>query len=914
MMRLNLVNGWMVRQAPLDWGAEQAATIEASAGTLPVVSTQIESEAAVNADRTTGAQSVDCWFTADLPCDVRMPLIAAGRMADPVIGDHCFAGDWIENRSWWMRNVFAIAHDPLIWDEAQLVLDGLDAEAQIWLNGVWLGRHRTAFAPFSRDVRRFLRIGENQILVRLTSGLEGVSDADLSQVDRAVSTESKDNRGDRRRAFVRKPQYAFGWDWGPRVATVGIAGPAELVFRRRVAVRGVNLVVEPFGEESAATVHTGGESAATVQTGKEPPATVRVSVEVENLRAIETIDADLEVVFRDRGETAGQTVCRDLLLRSGLNVVDCLVTIDSPHLWWPNGMGEQHLYTVSVAVRTPGAIHHVDDQTVALEVAAHDPADSAGDNWPDFAWGLRIIELDQGRIGPDSRRFLFRVNNVPVFAKGANWIPADAIYMRAGDAKLNHLVAEAAVAGFTMLRVWGGGRYEPDAFYTACDRHGILVWQDLMFACAAYPDHLDWFRQVVEDEIRHQVRRLRHHACLTLWCGNNENQMIYRARMHGGLTPADGRTLGLTIYNQMAPRITGHESPQIPYWNSSPFGGSEPNARQVGDRHHWNDAMMNAEMEKRITPELFDGVGARFVSEYGYPGPCPRPSVERYFGGQPIRRDGRIWAMHTNSFEKDTVAAGIRKHYTDRDLTRDDALDDYLLVAGLTQALMLGYTLEALRADPDCSGALFWMFNDCWGEVGWSIVDYALMRKPSFYAVKRAFSPIRLILRRSGDAVVLIGCNDSGQPRQLNLTAGWLAIDGTSDRTEPLRVHMPAHHHGPLIRMPLGSGDARRELWVVRSADGLVPAVLRLVPWRGLVLTDARLSVTKRGTDRDDALLTVRAEQYAHAVHLIDDYRPCDDAFFDLLPGEERMVRVFGAANDVGRLRIDYLSADRLLS
>ncbi|MCC7491246.1 MAG: hypothetical protein IT204_02815 [Fimbriimonadaceae bacterium] len=778
----------------------------------------------------------DGWIPTPVPGDIHQGLQAAGRIADPLLGLHSHDCTWTEQRSWWFRRQFDLPAAALDAERLELTLDGLDANAQIWLNGSLVGTHPSAFRPFVADVLPLAQAGTNTLLVRLTSGVETVTEADLDAPDGVrAGTEAgngRPERGDPRRTFVRKPQYSFGWDWSPRVATTAIAGRTTLAALRGAVLRDVRMLPQVEGAQVA----------------------VDVTVTVDQLHYYQTAPGELTVTLTDASGEAVSATCA-ALLRSGLNHLTLRLPLDQPRWWWPHGYGEQHLYQVAVTL-----------QTAAGE-----------ESWPTFGWGLRTLEL------LTDHRFAVRVNGQTIWCKGANWIPADTLYARVDAAQYETLVAEAAACDFTMLRIWGGGLYERDAFYAACDRHGILIWHDFMFACAPYPDHIEWFRSEVEREADYQTRRLRNHACLALWSGNNENNWGFRdwwvERTRGGAQ----------LYNYLLPTAVQRNCPELPYWNGSPYGGAEPNGCEVGDRHHWGDCMMHREMDKRITPEEYDLCQSLFVSEYGYVGPPCRATIEAYLAGAAPDRQSAVWQHHNNTFEKQTVEAGIRKHYADPEGL---SLDEYLLYAGLCQGLMYGYAIESMRYRGNCHGSLFWMYADCWGEVGWTIVDAWLRRKTAWYHVQRAHAPLRLILRREGDTAHLVIANDTLQPAVLDLAYGYLPLDGSPAELSAQRIHAAATARTAALAFPLGDADSTRGLWVAR-APGLEPAVLRLGSYRDLQVVDPGLTVELLARTAQTVHLAVSARAYAHAIHF--DAGPDDRAdacWFDLLPGTRREVRI----------------------
>lgn len=827
MARILLNDGWLLHDFPLDFGADRLAGV---------------------------LREPEGWLPCSVPCDVTVPLIAAGRALEPTVADQAEQNRWIERRSWWFQKTFW-SDDLPGWKEAEsveLCFRSLDLIADVFLNGVWLGSHRSCHFPFRHEVGKLIAEGRNVIAVRLTVGLETVSDRDLAEIDWAVCTEdgrSVDARGDMRRAFLRKPQYVFGWDWSPRAATCGIVDDVFLDVHRAAAIRGLS-------------VHTVSADAR--------EAVVCGELEIENLSATRTRDADviLDVSFGNMPITTVRL--EDQLLCSGINYIPFEIRLRSPKLWWPNGMGEQALYSLDVLVSCEGrSIVH-----------------------PTVRFGVRTVELDCGRMDETHRRFAFRVNGVEIFMKGGDWVPPDPLYARVSDEKLETLVREAANANFNALRVWGGGIYNRDRFYDLCDEYGLLLWHDFMFACAAYPDHLEWFRDLCEKELDYQTRRLRCHPCMALFCGNNEDHEIFNWETGCGfpLRGAPDRQYGLYVSNVLARRAVRQNCPYIPYWNSSPYGGAIPQSQDVGDVHYWGDAMMNPEMERRIDPFVYDQVDARFVSEYGYIGPAPLASVREYMGGRPLDPDSRVWKMHTNTFEANTVRAGICKHYTERSIS----LDEYLLYAGLVQGTLLGYSIEAFRAKTGCAGGIFWMYDDCWGEIGWTIVDYYLRRKIAYYAVRRAFEPVRLILRQEDGHISILGANETGRSLEVRAEVGVVSFDGKRRDTRIVQFPLPARSREVVGTLTVPEYDPALACVAVIPLDrSIQPATLRVLDARQLRLAGgAEITADERvGADRR---LTVCAKTYTHAVW-VDTDLPCSDNYFDLLPGEERTVTVFGA-------------------
>lgn len=843
MDRICLNEGWALREAPLHCGKEMSGWV---------------------------AACPDGWHKhLTLPLDVRMPLMEAGLIKDPALADYYADSQWIEQRSWWFKKVFH--HDA--WEDyaaIELVLESIDAHADIFLNGAYLGHHASTHFPFRHEISPYVVQGENTLLVRLTAGLEQVSDRDLAEIDFAVSTEAGNGcpeRGDPRRAFVRKPAYVFGWDWCPRVGSVAITKNAFIEGHRAATIRHIGMETVEIDEKNAR-------------------AKVRAELEIALFDITATADADVRLSLAIGGRTAACGQLPDILLRSGLNYVTLWLTVDAAQLWWPYGMGKQPLYEVTASVACRGIT-------------------SA---YPPFNFGLRQITMDTGREDENHRRFAFLVNGKRIFCKGGNWIPADTVYARITPERYDALVHEAAQAHFNMLRVWGGGLYERDEFYDACDRYGLLVWQDMMFACAAYPDHLSDMYDLIGRELDYQTRRLANRACLAVFCGNNENHVAMREwfREHVKLTA--GRQYGLKTSNVQVPEYVRKNCPWIPYWNGSPYGGDTPNAYNAGDVHYWGECMMNPDMAKRIDPREFDKVTARFVSEYGYPGPYLKESIERYFDGAPVERNGKIWNLHNNTFEKLTVAAGIKKHFTEGELT----LEAYLLYAGAVQSLMLEYSLESLRFKTFCGGGLFWMYNDCWGEVGWSIIDYYLVRKISFYGVRRAFAPVKLIMREQDGVITVVGCNDTATAVSFDLRYGYTRFDGKEDHAQMVPLTLPAYSRDIVVVFDKEGNDPAAGTWYaapVKAAAStdttacpdIYPALLR--PFDSKVTVTPKAQLSFRETDAG-IFIRITAETYCRCAYLDTPAEArLSDNYFSLLPGEIREIQVDGSRDALPSLK-----------
>ncbi len=785
--------------------------------------------------------------SATVPGDVHLDLIEAGVIDEPLHGLNSRDCAWMEEMDWWHSRSFALGRANM-GERIELVFGGLDTTADLWLNGEHLGRTNNMHVAQTFDVTEVARAGRNLLVVRLDVGLRAVEGKDLERYAML--------RGPEPRVYMRKAQFTFGWDWAPRLATCGIWRPVELRSYRRAALR---------------------ELCLRTRLGPDGAATVEVLAEVENLTG-GLLPAALSLAL-SRDET--HAVNLEAMLEPGTGEMAGEIRIEDPELWWPAPLGEPALYEVTAVLHSG-----------ARELERRS-----------FRYGLREVTLAQEPIGEEGRSFVFHVNGEAVYCKGADWVPADSIVARVSPARYRALVGAAAEANFNMLRVWGGGIYEDDCFYRLCDERGILVWQDFLYACAYYPDDDPQFVAEARREAAQAVRRLRNHACLALWCGNNENQWLHGDR--AGAPGAPERCLGEGLYNAVLPGVCARLDPTRPYWPSSPWGGPEPNSELEGNRHAWDVSIRAPALEDRIDYERYAEDRGKFICEFGVLAPPPPEGLRRYLPPGELSRDCEPWAHHNNRFEKGTNQEALRRYWRPAE---DLSLDEYVRYSQLIQAEALSFAVEHWRRRKfRTGGALLWMYADCWGEVGWTVIDYYLNRKPSYYAVRRACAPVLASLKREEDGVGVWLVNDMLRAVPGELTAGWLNVrtGEMTERTEPAEAPANAAREATRLALPEGELDA----WTAyarfaRDAEVLSRNRLFLAGFHfnRLALPAVRLAWRLAG---DPPALEVGADGFAWQVH-VEAPRGVwvEDNDFDLLPGEARTVPLRGPAPLCERVRV----------
>ncbi len=623
----------------------------------------------------------DEWLPAQVPGSVHTDLLAVDRIADPFVADNELGVQWVAERDWEYRLVFAVTPDQLAEERLFLVCDGLDTLADVAINGQPLGRTDNMFRRYRWDVTKRLVEGANDVRFVFSSPTAFIRDR---QAERPLAGPSQSIPGG---SHIRKAPCQFGWDWGPRLPPSGIWKEIRLEAYHTARLDDVHLRQR----------HTDGAVVVSAEVG------------IERWQ-----DADLKVVLRLTPPDGGSGEETWFSLKNQVSVGKTEIEVADPQLWWPNGYGPQPLYGVAVELYQGEKL--LDQRS--------------------FQIGLRTLELCQE---PDAfgTSFTFVVNGVPIFAKGANWIPADSFPTRISDEHLEHLIRSAADAHMNMLRVWGGGLYEEERFYDLCDRYGILVWQDFVFSCSIYPDDEAFFDNV-HVETMENIRRLRHRTSLALWCGNNEMEWGWDA--WGWNTPEHQRLKDGydRLFHHLLPELCAAEDPDRPYWPSSPSSDKpfvQPNSVRAGDTHNW-------EVWHGMLPfEAYRDHASRFVSEFGFQSLPPLETIRTY-------ADEADWNMTSYMMEHhQRNAAGNGKiiTYMSDHFRLPKDFQSLVYLSQLLQAEAVRTGVEYWRRNRRCtSGALYWQLNDCWPVASWASLDYFGRWKALHYAARHFFAPVLL--------------------------------------------------------------------------------------------------------------------------------------------------------------------------
>ena len=630
------------------------------------------------------------WHEARVPGSVYADLLNDGTISDPFYRDNELAAFDLMKHDFLYRRSFTVDHELLESKHILLRCDGLDTLAKVSLNGTELGFADNMHTVWEWDVKALLKAGENTIEIMFLSPVRYVLDR-YGKDPIFGATESTPGF-----PYLRKAHCMFGWDWGPRLPDAGIWRGIGLVCIDEARLNGV-LITQHHDEHG-----------------------VRLQIDPE-IGMSTAGDCEYSVTAPDGTETDGG-------VHGGAD--GCTVAVSDPRLWWPSGYGDQPLYTVTVKLFHQGILQ---------------------DTWTRRI-GLRTLTVAREK-DEWGESFCHVVNGVKIFAMGADYIPEDNILSRVTPAATRRLLEDAKLANFNCIRVWGGGYYPDDFFFDICDELGLMVWQDFMFACANYA--LDEaFERSVRREAEQNIRRIRHHACLALLCGNNENEMFLssaiKAAAHGRedhVKPYSPQNAAdyIKLNEYILPELCHTLAPQVFYWPSSPSSGGafdEPTAENRGDVHYW-DVWHG---EKPFID--YRNHNFRYVSEFGFQSfPCLE-TVKAFT----LPQDRNIFSRIMEKHQRNNAANGKILNYLSQTYQYPETFEHLLYCSQLLQAHAIRCGVEHWRRHRgQCMGTIYWQLNDCWPVASWASVDYHGRWKALQYAAKRFFAPVLLSAHEEGE-------------------------------------------------------------------------------------------------------------------------------------------------------------------
>ena len=796
---------------------------------------------------------------AAVPGTIHTDLLNNDQIKDPFYRTNEKELQWIDKEDWVYQTVFNIDDETLSRDRIVLHFYGLDTYADVYLNDSLLLEAFNMHRQWEADIKQYAKEGENKLKVYLHSpikkGLELYEAADYSYP--APNDQSENGElGDKKvSVFTRKAGYHYGWDWGPRFVTSGIWRPVEL---------------QAWNETRVTSLYI-----------KQP----LVTAENAKLQALVHIEAELKgavqiEVYNNSDQTL--MVSREADLQSGSNEIMIPFEIKNPKLWWSNGLGDAYMYDFEVRIKKASVI--IADKKVST--------------------GIRSIKLIREK-DEKGESFLFELNGLRVFAKGANYIPNDSFLPRVGKEDYQKVVADAVNANMNMLRVWGGGVYEDDYFYDLCDQNGILIWQDFMFACSMYPGDQAFLSNVKQEAIDN-VTRLRNHPSIALWCGNNEINTAWQYYGKGGWgwkqkytkeQQEEMQQAYLDVFHKILPNVIADKDSGIAYWPSSPQAGYEPNQHPSyestsGDIHYWG-------VWHGLHPfEDFKKYKSRFVSEYGFQSFPDFETVQTYAVIEDYNIESEVMAAHQRS-----GIGNLRiKEYMgwEYKIVPDD-FEQFLYMSHVLQARAAKMAIEAHRREmPYCMGTLYWQINDCWPVASWSSTDYYHKWKAMHYAVKRGYEPVIVSADVKDKGVDVYLVSDLLQSKKVQLTVTILKLNGEVISSYKKDTEMAANTSS-LIKSfdndDLLKGVKKEEVvvhMVVKQGEKvLADNVSGLVKPKFMELPEVNISKEIR-KEKDRIYLDLTADKLVFSMYLKikGKYVEFSDNYFNMLPGVKYSVEM----------------------
>jgi len=669
-------------------------------------------------------------------------------------------------------------------------VDGLDTVAEVRLNDHLVLEAANSFRPHSTDVSAHMRDGKNEIEILFKSNpAEGQRIAAAQPYPVPHTTNNPVAGGN----MLRKVQCDFGWDWGPCLMPFGVLGEISIIEKSDVSIGNISVKQR----HSASVVELEIEAELTGQTR-----------------------SDLQTRFDIGGEVEeGQMLAGP----DGLSRLYGRITLQNPKLWWPAGQGDQHLYELTVSV---------------------------GDTSKTITLALRDVNLitDEDETGS---RFAFEVNGREIFAKGANWIPADALPSRITPEKTRDLLQSAVDANMNMIRIWGGGRYEPDWFYEICDELGLMVWQDCMFSCNLYPAD-EAFLHEVHEEVAYQTARLNHRVAL--WCGDNE--------LVGALTWYDesiqNRDRYLVAYDRLNRTIADAIPKGANWWPSSPcpghmdFGDAWHDDSR-GDMHFWSVWHEGRDFEH------YRDVKPRFCSEFGFQSYTSMDVIRTFAKGDDLNIASPVMESHQKNVGGNARIAETMFRY----FRFPEGFENFVYLSQVQQGLAMKIAVEYWRSlRPHCMGALYWQLNDVWPVASWSSLDYGGGWKLLHHMARNFFAPITVVGIPQGDQVRFVGLNDTDQAISVSLKPRIANMAGETQDMEAHRMEVPANAATEICRVDigeLGEGELLCFAWDAEDKASGFDHVMT-APYKTMPLVDPRISMDVTPTDNTfEITLTAQA-------------------------------------------------------
>lgn len=776
------------------------------------------------------------WLPAKVPGTVHLDLMTNKLIPDPFKDENEKKVQWVENEDWDYQTTFEISSREFAYNNIDLVFNGLDTFSEIYLNGKLLKKTDNMFRKWEIPAKEYIKLGSNLLQVKFKSAVN--TGKELAKKVPFTMPESP-------RSFVRKAQYQFGWDWGPRLVTAGIWKDVKIEFWQKAKINTIQVQQKSLTDTLA------------------------------------EVSFNINVYAEEEGEyyswfnfNRGQ---RRFHLKKGMNTIQLPYEIKNPKIWQPNGRGKPDQYTTRITLYTKHGMV-IRDTSVS--------------------YGLKNVELIQEK-DEKGKSFYFKVNGNPLYIKGTNWIPADSFSPRITKEKYQKLIKAAKEANMNMIRIWGGGIYEDEEFYKACDENGILVWQDFMFAGSFYPADNDFLNNVKE-EVKDQVNRLQNHPSIALWCGNNEiDEAIVNWGYQKQFKYSKQDSLQVwrdykKLFHEVIPEtLKENLAPEKNiYWESSPsIGWGHKESLTEGDSHYWGVWWGEQPFE------IYDEKVGRFMSEYGFQGMPTLATTKSMFSGV---SDLDLQNPTIKAHEKHARGWDIINEYMKRDYPIPTGFVKYNYISQLLQARGMQIAIEAhRRAKPYNMGTLYWQLNDCWPVVSWSSIDYLGNWKAFHYQAKRSFEPVLVSVAETDKAYDIYFISDLLKEINSDTKFELIDFDGKqlwkSNSTQLIKADVSDKIFS-IKKTDLPKVDFSKTVLKISSGYGgeTVVKLFFLAKPKDLKLQKSNIIIKKISPTE----IEISTDVLAKDVYLIGDAHFSDN-FFDLLPKTSKRITLSKALEKV---------------
>ncbi|MDK2951252.1 MAG: beta-mannosidase [Kosmotogales bacterium] len=786
---------------------------------------------------------------ADVPGSVFYELIKGNFIEDPFYGTNEEGVKWVYLDKWLYEKSFSLNDVQMSKKNIELVFYGLDTYSEIWLNGNFIlktdNMHRTYRIILNGDRRKFLKVGENILGVHFDSSvLKAHEYLKKMNYDQKMFEKYQPGYAIPGVETIRKSYYSFGWDWGPKLPDIGIWRNVELKIFDSQCID--NVYIKPeilFADDSSRVLKAFFEIDVDLR---------RPNGENEWLMfKIFDPDGCLIKEHRTRGK------------ENGLNV-----EITNPKLWWTHDLGEQNLYKIEVLL--------MDKDTIIQKKS--------------FKAGLRKIDLVR-REDSWGETFYFKINNISIFAKGANWVPVDNFIQRGREKKLyENLIHDAKRANMNMLRVWGGGLYEDDHFYDLCDESGILVWQDFAFACKPTPDYEN-FADNVKKEVEDNIIRLRNHPSLCIWVGNNEIEEGWLYWEFKKLCPHLKKNY-VDIFEEIIPELVSKFDGIRSYWPSSPSSGGnfdDPQSPDRGDSHFWDVWHASKPFSS------YKKFNSRFMSEFGFESFPDIKTIKMFCPSDQMEMFSEVMLSHQKNPSGNEK---ILKYMRDR-FVIPDGFWKKIIVSQITQGEAIEFGVEHWRRNRNenhCMGTLYWQLNDCWPVASWSSIDYFGRWKALHYMAKRFFNPMLVSVDDEKNKIKIWITNDLKEDFRGVLKYEIFNFDGDKISENSEIIYSKKLESEIIKEFDLKEMNLNKDEIIIYNSleDSSGKEVYRDAKFfrtpKSIPLTDPKISFNMEGESK----LTVSAEENSLFVFLYSDKHDfiCSDNYFHMRKNEKRIVEI----------------------